>query len=61
MSKKITYNIQKEKTSIVQKKTNLSIDKEKTSTFLRIPYKCLSIKQREHFIKYNINKNFIKF
>jgi hypothetical protein len=39
MSKKITFVIQKDKTSII----------------LQIPYKCLSMKQRQHLVRFNFN------
>ena len=46
----------------MSKKITLIIQKDKNSTISQVPYKCLSIKQRQHLIQYaltliNLKKN----
>ena len=39
----------------MSKKITIIIQKDKTSTISQVPYKCLSMKQRQHLIQYAIN------
>lgn len=36
----------------MSKKITLVIQKDKTSTISQVPYKCLSMKQRQHLVQY---------
>lgn len=36
----------------MSKKITLVIQKDKTSTISQVPYKCLSMKQRQHLLQY---------